>query len=69
MRRFISERAWCIPGVSRKTICESRAGFDTGDAITSGLRFGRDDCNFFPEQIIQQRRLADIGPADDRDVA
>ena len=53
----------------QKNDLRARAGFNAGDAIARRLRFGRNDCNFFPEQIIQQRRLADVGPADDCNVA
>ena len=35
--------------------------------VVCGLR--RHDGNFFTEDLIEQRRLADVGPADDGDVA
>jgi hypothetical protein len=34
-----------------------------GDAIAGGLRLGRNNRHFFAENLVQQRRFADIGPA------
>ena len=44
-------------------------GHDTGDAMARRLRLPRRDADLRADQAIDQRRLADVRPADDRDVA
>src|ERR1700683_2589130 len=39
---------------------------DADDAVAGGLRPRRDDAQAYADQRIQQRRLADVGPADER---
>ena len=40
-------------------------GADAGDAVARGLRLARGDADLLADQRVQQRRLADVGPADD----
>ena len=40
---------------------------DSLDAVASGLRLGRNDCDLAPHQSIQEGRLPGVGPADDGD--
>src|SRR5688572_22374081 len=44
-------------------------GANAGDAIARRLRLGRHDRDLFAENSVQQRRLANIGPADNRNIA
>ena len=44
-------------------------GQDAGDAVTRRLRLARGDADLLADQVVEQRRLADVGPADDGDVA
>ena len=46
-----------------------RAREDPGDAMARGLGLARGDADLLPDEEVQQRRLADVGAADDRDVA
>ncbi len=42
---------------------------DAGDAVARGLRLARGDADLLADQRVHQRRLADVGPADDGDHA
>ena len=44
-------------------------GIDAKDAVTSGLRPGRDDADLVAQDDVDQGRLADVRPADDSDEA
>ena len=44
-------------------------GADAGDAVPRGLRLARGDADLLADQGIEQRRLADVGLADDGDDA
>ena len=67
--RRLSAPPWRVwkPGVSTKTNCASGRGQDAGDAVARGLRLARRDADLLPDQRVQQRRLADVRPADDGD--
>ena len=61
-------RVW-KPGVSTKTNCVGADGADARDAMARGLRLARGDADLLPHQRVEQRRLADVGLADDGDQA
>ena len=60
-RPGVSTYAICAPGPRREV-----DRVDADDPIARGLRLGRHRDQPAPEQTVQQRRLADIGQADDR---
>ena len=43
-------------------------GLDAGDPLPRGLRLRGNDAEFLTQDPVHQRRLADVGPADQRDV-
>src|SRR5690606_1176933 len=43
-------------------------GLDAEHAVARGLRLARGDADLLPEQVIEQRRLADIGTPDQGDI-
>src|SRR5258706_2249530 len=45
------------------------AGLDAEDAVTRRLRTARYDADMLSDEPIEQGRLADVGPADERDHA
>ena len=65
MRAFI----WCtglwMPGVSRKTTCASGRVLTAEDPVAGRLRLVRDDGHLRPDQAVEQRGLAGVGPADE----
>ena len=68
--RFSAAACWVWkPGVSTNTNCASPTRAHAGDAVPRGLRLARGDADLLPDQRVQQGRLADVRPADDRDQA
>ncbi len=65
MKRFSSFLAPWTPGVSTKTICPARAVVDAGDPVARRLRLGGDDGQLLADDPVEQRRLADVGAAED----
>ena len=56
------------PACRRRRTARAR-GADAGDAVARGLRLARGDADLLADQRVEQRRLADVGPADDGDQA
>ena len=56
-----------MPGVSTRMICDNVLDDDAADQRARGLHLARDDGDLGPDQRIDQRGLADIGRADQRD--
>ena len=55
--------------MSTNTNCASALGHDADDAVARRLRLLRRDADLLADERVEQRRLADARPADDRDVA
>jgi hypothetical protein len=70
MNRF---RARPSPAVHTRRIHEQHlrivAGLDTQHLVPGGLGLARGDRQLLPEQMVEQRGLAHIGPSDERDIA
>ncbi len=58
-----------MPGVSTKMICDRALDRDAADQRARGLHLVRDDRDLGADQRVEQRRLAGIGRADQRDEA
>ena len=56
----------CSPGVSTKASLHARAIEHAEHAMARGLRARRHDGKLLADQRVEQRRLADVGPADER---
>ena len=69
MRRFRGPWARWSPGVSKKRELRPLAVPDAEDAGARGLRARRDDGDVLAQDAVEERRLADVGPADDGDEA
>ena len=57
------------PACRRTRTAPSPTRADAGDAVARGLRLARGDADLLADQRVEQRRLADVGPADDGDQA
>jgi hypothetical protein len=62
-----------LAGMDARRVHEHRLhaalGTDAEQAVACGLRLGRGDGELLPDQAVQQRRLADVRPADNGDGA
>ena len=56
-------------GCRRRRSGRARAVADAGDAVARGLRLGRDDGQLLADDAVEQRRLADVGAAQNCDGA
>ena len=69
MRTLSRCRGRCTPGVSTKTICPSGRVWRAGDAVAGWSAACRRRWPACADQPVQQRGLAGVGPADQRDEA
>ena len=69
MRTFRRCSGRWTPGVSTNTTCAVGIVADADDAIARGLRLVGDDGELLADQPVEQRGLAGVGPADERDEA
>ena len=58
-----------MPGVSTKTSCAGPIDGDAEQPAAGRLHLGRDDRQLLPDELVEQRRFAGIGRADQRDIA
>ena len=62
-----------VPGLEARRVDEDELGrpdrAQAGDAVARGLRLARGDADLLPDQGVEQRGLADVGLADDGDIA
>ncbi len=69
MRSVSGSRGRCTPGRSTSTACHSSVGGDPAYRAPGRLRSLRDDRDLLPDDAVQQRRLADVRAARERDEA